>query len=71
MAIGSLPEIGAHFRTGLWTAEEMREWRELVGSDLLGGYAILGFPDREKYAISEFAMVPYIDTPPIPHREPR
>jgi len=61
MALGSAPEIGMRFRTGLWTAEEMRAWRKEVGSDLLGGYATLAYPNRLKYAVSEFPLVPYTD----------
>jgi hypothetical protein len=44
MAIGSAPEIGAQFKTGVWSTEESSLWREQVGGDLLGGYAKLCYP---------------------------
>lgn len=61
MSIGSAPEIGVSFKTGLWTIEEAREWRKMVGSDLMGGYGTLAYPNRLKYAMSEFPLVPYTD----------
>lgn len=71
MAIGSAPEIGIKFKNGLWTREEANDWHAAIGDDGVGGYATLVYPDRDKYLVSEFPLVPYIDTPPIPHREPR
>lgn len=67
MAIGSAPEIGARFRTGVWTVEEARLWRDAVGPDLLGGYGKLGFPDISKFAkfALEFPLEPFVDTPAV------
>lgn len=50
MAIGSMPEYGTSFReVGSeslrdWLNGGCREWREMVGSDGLGGYATLAYP---------------------------
>jgi hypothetical protein len=65
MAIGSAPEIGARFKTGVWTVEEARAWRNEVGPDLLGGYGKLAYPDRSKFKMfdAEFPLIPYVDTP--------
>jgi hypothetical protein len=60
MAIGSAPEIGTKFRKGLWTREEANAWRAEIGDDGVGGYATLAYADRQKYAVSEFPLVPYI-----------
>lgn len=53
MAIGSEPEIGLTFRVGPMTHEDQQRWfahiRNVWGSNLLGGYARLCFPDRERY----------------------
>lgn len=48
MAIGSAPEIGTKFKTGLdgWLDGEAQEWRKQVGGDLLGGFATLHYPRR-------------------------
>jgi hypothetical protein len=54
MAIGSDPEIGVVFwRWGDMTDEQKALWFEEIrswGSDLLGGYATLCYPDPERMA---------------------
>lgn len=57
MAIGSAPEIGVSFsgvpmdEDGFVDGEALsawyRQWREVVGDDLLGGYATLHYAPRE------------------------
>ena len=50
MAIGSAPEIGAKFSSGVMTDEERVTWYEHIrtvwGPDLLGGYGTLVYKRR-------------------------
>lgn len=53
MAIGSAPEIGMTFGTwGKMTAEQQTVWFQhmntIFGTDLLGGYGQLVYPDPAK-----------------------
>lgn len=48
MAIGSIPEYGTKFSTKQnWTDDDWKNWRLMVGDDLVGGYATVVYISRE------------------------